>query len=408
MNHQARSLGWTLLLLLALWAASRLLFPTAAPPTAATAPLCNPTIFVELTALRGNAPIDVEITGSWRLRNANTPAEQELHAGSGGLRGPLALTAIGIQLEAYRTKLSHLILEADGNQALRLNTYLYPGRLHIRVVSDDRSALGKSMRLSLELPLEDYVLGVVCGEMATMVPQAHAALCAQAIAARSYALYRLGQGRLLKDNTGDQVFTSTDFITEQARAAVLATRGLVLRWDGEPLPAFFHANCGGGTANAFDAAFSPVAIAPLAGVLEAACRTPLGLWEQTVTAADLDGLAQRYQLGSWLKAIAIQAVDSSGRQLQLRLIGPAEHIDVPADAVRAALHLPSTQIEDMQRLADGSLIFTGYGSGHGVGLCQNGAMRLSINGATYAEILAHYYPSAQLVPLTADLELLLP
>jgi stage II sporulation protein D len=132
------------------------------------------------------------------------------------------------------------------------------------------------------------------------------------------------------------------------------------------------------------------------------------MWERTVAASDLDALAVHYELGTWLKAIVISEQDSTGRQLQLRLIGPDKHVDLPADAVRAALHLPSTQIEDMRRLPDGSLVIRGYGAGHGVGLCQEGAMRLSKNGVSYAAILAHYYPSAQLVPLTADLELLLP
>jgi stage II sporulation protein D len=407
MNPKARQLGLTLALFMVLWAVSRFLLPADATPETDSAPLLNPTIMVELTALRGSAPIDIEISGGWRLRNGNDPNFEVLHEWS-GLRGKLRLTSIGTQLEAYRTKSDHLILETDGDHALRLNTYLYPGRLHIRAVKDKEAKLGKSLRLSLELPLEEYVLGVLCGEMSTLVPNSQAALCAQAVAARTYALYRLGQKRKLKDNTADQVFTSIDFITDQARDAVRATRGMVLRWDHQLVPAYFHGNCGGGTANAHNAAFSNTEIAPLAGVFEPECRNPREMWQRSVSANALDELAVHYQLGSWLKAIVISEQDSTGRQLELRLIGPDNHIDVPADAVRAALHLPSTQIEDMRRLPDGSLTISGYGSGHGVGLCQKGAMRMAKSGANYAAILAHYYPSAQLVPLTADLELLLP
>lgn len=407
MNSTARQLGFTLALLLVLWATSRFLFPTPVASEEESAPLLNPTIMVELTALRGSEPIDIEISGGWRLRNGEDENLAVMHEWS-GLRGTLSLSSIGTQLEAYRTKSEYLILETDGDHALRLNTYLYPGRLHIRVVKDKKVALGKSMRLSLELPLEEYVLGVLCGEMSTLVPNSQAALRAQAVAARTYALYRLGQKRKLKDNTADQVFTSIDFITEQAREAVLATRGLVLRWDNELVPAYFHGNCGGGTANAQDAAFARADIAPLAGVFEPECRNPRDMWERTVSASALDNLAVHYELGTWLKAIVISEQDSTGRQLQLRLIGPEQHIDVPADGVRGALHLPSTQIEDMRRLPDGSLVIRGYGAGHGVGLCQEGAMRMSKSGASYAAILAHYYPSAQLVPLTADLQLLLP
>ncbi len=408
MNPAVRNLALTLVLLLVLWQGSRLLYPSVETPSPTAPTLLNPLINVELSALRGNRPVDVEITGSWQLLNADDPTEPVIRKWSGGLRGQLAQTPIGLQLEAFRTHHKHLILETTGSEALRLNTYLYPGRLHIRSVKDDDARSGRSMRLSLELPLEDYVLGVVCGEMSTMVPNAQAAMRAQSIAARTYALYRLGQQRTLKDNTSDQVFTSTDFITKQAREAVAATRGTVLRWEGELVPAYFHSNCGGGTANAKDAAFAPNDIAPLAGVFEPECRNPRELWEHTVSAVELDDLAKRYQLGSWLKAIVISEQDDTGRQLELRLIGPDEHVDVPADAIRAALHLPSTQIEDIRRQSDGSLVVTGYGAGHGVGLCQDGAMRMSKSGLSSTAILAHYYPSAQLVPLTADLNLLLP
>jgi stage II sporulation protein D len=407
MNHPVRNLGYTVALLLALWGISYF-WPNDKVEEISLAPaLLNPTISVELTALRDLDAVAIEIVGRCRLLNADDPEQpvlKELH----DLNDDLYLTLVGPQLGPYIMHQKHVILETEGDGAMRLNTYFYPGRLHIRVKEDKSSPLGKSLRLSLELPLEDYVLGVVCGEMSSQVPGSKAALRAQAVAARTYALYRLGQGRSLRDNTTDQVFQSIDFVTEEARDAVAATRGLVLRWQDDLVHTYFHRNCGGGTANAKAAAFSKKDIAPLGGVFEPACRTPRGMWEHHVTAADLDALAQKKELGSWLSGISVLHKDATGRYLEVRLLGPDEHVDLPADQVRAALHIPSTQIAEMERLSDGSLIFRGYGYGHGIGLCQEGALRLSKSEATYAEILAHYYPSAQLVPLTADLELLLP
>ncbi|MCP4093994.1 MAG: SpoIID/LytB domain-containing protein [Planctomycetes bacterium] len=407
MNHPGRNLAYTLALLLVLWGASYFWPSDKVEDIHLQPALLNPTISVELTALRKLDKIGVEILGRSRLLNADDseqPVLKELHA----VDEDLYLTLVGPQLGPYIMHHKHVILEAEGDGAMRLNTYFYPGRLHIRVKDDKDSPLGKRLHLSLELPLEDYVLGVVCGEMSSQVPGSGAALRAQAVAARTYALYRLGQGRNLRDNTTDQVFQSIDFVTEEAREAVAATRGQVLRWENELVHTFFHRNCGGGTANAKNAAFSRQESAPLGGVFEPSCRSPRALWEHRVPASDLDALAVKRELGSWLRAISVLQKDPTGRYLEVRLLGPDDHVDLPADQMRAALHIPSTQIEQMDRLADGSLIFRGYGYGHGVGLCQEGALRLSQDGATYAGILAHYYPSAQLVPLTADLELLLP
>ena len=407
MNEVGRNLAYTAMLLLALWAVSYFWPSDKVEEISLEPALLNPTISVELTALRDLDRIAVEITGRCRLVNAEDPQRpvlKELH----DVDEDLYLTLVGPQLGPYIMHQKHVILEAEGDNAMRLNTYFYPGRLHIRVKEDKKSRLGQRLQLSLELPLEDYVLGVVCGEMSSQVPGSAAALRAQAVAARTYALYRLGQGRNLRDNTTDQVFQSIDFVTKEALEAVASTRGLVLRWQDQLLPTYFHRNCGGGTANAEAAAFFRKETTPLAGVFEPACRPPRGLWEHRVPATDLDELARQRELGSWLRAISVLHKDATGRWLEVRLLGPDDHVDLPADQVRAALHFPSTQVTDMERLADGSLVFSGYGYGHGVGLCQEGALRLSRSQATYAEILAHYYPSAQLVPLTADLELLLP
>lgn len=409
MNPLAKRFGITLVLFVVLMGIGHWIKgPTVLQEDTLTdAPLLNPVIEVRLMSLSGSKPIPMQIAGRWKILDGNKPGHPVLHPGSGGFEGNLFIDATGPQLGPYRTNSDHVIVETEAEEALWLDTFLYPGKLHIRT-ERERSGQVIRLNLSLEMPLEDYVMGVVCGEMSSMQEGVHDALCAQAIAARTYALQKRGSKKGLRDDTFDQVFLGLDYRTTQAEAAIDATRGLVLQWDDALLPAFFHANCGGGTANALEAMFAKSELAPLSGTFEAACRTPRGIWERVISAETLDGLAQRYRIGEWLRGISTVERDAFGRLMQVRLLGDEEHEDLAGERLRAALSLPSMQLVEVQVRVDGSAVFRGHGFGHGVGMCQTGAVRMSKGGSPFQDILQHYYPGAELVPLTSELRYLLP
>lgn len=408
MNPLVRRLGITLGLVVVLFGISRGCAdePTPEPSLKEPAPLLNPTITVRLMSLSGRSAVDLEVMGRFRLRDGDDPSRVLLTERS-SFQGQLLAHETGPQLGPYQTLREHVVLETEGDDALRIDTLAYPGRLHIRSRRDDRGLI-TGLDLSLELSLEEYVLGVVCGEMPSQREGAQEALRAQAVAARTYALEKRGRKRALRDDTFDQVFRGSDYHTWQAREAVEATQGLVLRHEDGLVPAYFHRNCGGGTANAFAAGFHREDIAPLAGTFEPACRTPRGIWDRRIEAADLDALAKRYGLGKWLREINTIERDASGRLLEVRLVGEEDHKDLAAERLRAALHLPSSQLVEARLQEDGAVIFRGHGYGHGVGLCQEGTLRSSKSGNSFREILEHYYPGAEVVALTSDLEFLLP
>ncbi len=409
MNPLVRRLGFTALLVLLFILFGHWLNPPTPPSPSprSHAPLLNPLVQVRLMALSNSGSIPLQIEGHWLVKDGSDPQHPVLLQRSGSFHGELRTSPTGPQLGPYQSNRDHIVIEPEGDEALRIGTYLYPGTLHVRM-ERDKAGAAQALHLSLELPLEDYVLGVVCGEMPSQAPGAQAALRAQAVAARTYALNQRNRDRLLRDDTFDQVFRGLDFHTHQAEEAVAATRSLVLTWQEQLVPAFFHRNCGGATANAANAGFVKDAIPPLSGVQEPACRSPRNIWQRQVSAEQLDALAKRYQLGSWLRAISTVRRDPSGRLLEVRLIGEKEERDLSAEQYRAALHLPSTQLVEVLVQEDGSAIFRGRGYGHGVGMCQEGALRLARQGASYEEILAHYYPQANLVPLTSHLSSLLP
>jgi stage II sporulation protein D len=122
------------------------------------------------------------------------------------------------------------------------NGRAYHGRLVVRRAGDRLSVVNS-------LPLDDYVRGVVAGEMPYRWP--HAALAAQAVAARSYALATLKPGRHfdLYSDTRSQMYGGIAYETPQTNEAVARTAGRVLTWDGHVASTYFFSTSGGRTAD---------------------------------------------------------------------------------------------------------------------------------------------------------------
>jgi len=373
----------------------------AGPPAA----LLNPTVRLQLSRFQGLRQVPIQLAGAWRaLREDGT-----LLLEGTGFEGPLHLDSRGALLGSWLIETDRFTLVTEGDAALRVADTTYRGVLRVQVQREGRAALPATFDLELDLPLEDYVLGVVCGEMPTSSPGVREALRAQAIAARTYALWRLaqdGRGRL-HDDSRDQRFHGVDFETEAARQAVRSTLGQVLSWNGSLLPAYYHADCGGATVAADKFRFLADPIPPLSGVSdEDTCHGSAG-WERIVSAEELDKLAASLGVGTWIRKLASLERDASGRWLLARVEGDRRGTEVPADSLAARFGTPSTRWTRLESRADGSLLVRGNGRGHGVGLCQNGALMRARRGEKAAAILAHYYPGAVLRNL-AELAFTLP
>jgi stage II sporulation protein D len=305
--------------------------------------------------------------GEWRPAGA----EVELAAAEGGLSvrgepagGPVALSAAGpIRL---------------GGRRLSPAVEVEPGPGGLTVIE--------------ELPLDDYVAGVVSGEMPGGFPAE--AQKAQAVAARSYALVRKieaeASGRSWHLGAGvlSQVFAGTE-ANPAARAAAAATRGEVLVWGNEPVEAFFHAACGGRTEAGLDALgrdlpyLRPVACGRCDGA-------PRVRWALEVSAAELGHAAG---LPGPATGARVSERSATGRAARLAVAGSGRTVTVPATLLRQRLgygRLPSLAFEVRER--GGGFAFSGRGQGHGAGLCQRGAAGLAREGKGYREILRHYYP----------------
>ena len=337
---------------------------------------------------------------------APPPPPSSLTRGDGRIRVLLARLGAGAKLQPDPGLTATAIagdvgaLRYDGPGSLRVGEQVFPAPVEVW-------PQGNGWLVIVSLQLERYLAGVLGGEMPLAWPQA--ALRAQAIASRSYAVWRravapIDQPYDVTATTASQVFVAGKMDDPRAVQAVEGTRDLVLVWDGKVLPAFFHSTCGGHTAPAA-AVLSGEApdIPPLAGAVCGFCEpSKYHRWEavrlpETKLRTAAEKLGGR-TLGP-LTAIVPQA-GIDGHATTLRCTGAQGEATIPATAFRLAVgpsELRSTAFQ-AQRVGE-DFEFSGRGWGHGAGLCQWGARGMALAEMDERAILARYYPGAVLLPL---------
>ena len=360
---------------------------------------------------------------------AAQPAKQapDLRVGLASGRASLTITSAGgkatVQTESSKT----ITLTANTAAAIRWQAGAFlVGReklrgdvLTIRPSGAGELALdGRRYRGSLELrhkgggliavnivPVDGYLRSVVPEEMPVDWPAE--AIKAQSVAARSFALASRGrhasEGYDLCTTTHCQLYTGTAAEKSASNAAIKATRGEVLTYGGKPIEALFHTDSGGMTENSEAVWGSHVPY------LRAAKDTPAKTmpWTKAISRADLERklAAKGHDIGKVRSlvlsplAIGRSAKDrtASGRVKTMTVKGTKGTATLSGTTWRSLLGLKSTLFD--AKLAKDMVTFTGYGSGHGLGISQWGAERMAAKGASYAEILHHYYTGTKMQQL---------
>ena len=391
--------------------------PVAEPPQARPAVAAEPQLRIGLRVGASSATIgggdDLVITDPSGARVAAVPAGEQWRVvpyGAGialqppGRPGPAPMEMVAV-------------VATDPRDLVRVN-----GRTYRGVVEVVRHTAG--LTVVNRLLLESYLVGVVSAEMGRRNQSEFEALKAQAVVSRTYALRNLRRraalGFDLHAGVSDQVYGGSESETPEGREAVGLTRGQVLTFGGRPIDAFYYSTCGGHTADgveAFRAASRPY-LRSFADVDEhgqAYCRiSPRYRWREEWT-GDALRMTLRRTLPTTLGVGADRASEvrdvwvaqrtASGRVGRLGITLPADHLMVEGPVVRQVLRPASG---DLLRSAAFTLsasrsgreitrlVAEGSGAGHGVGMCQWGAVGRSRAGQDYQRILAAYFPGATL------------
>jgi stage II sporulation protein D (peptidoglycan lytic transglycosylase) len=261
------------------------------------------------------------------------------------------------------------------------------------------------LSLSVTVPQEEYVAEVLAAEASDSWKDE--ALKAMAVAVRTYATKFRGahekDGFDFCDTTHCQV-VRWNSKNPRARAAVEATQGEILEFDGAPARTYYHQNCGGMVA-ASNEIWPDIFATYLRGHTDPYCVVSGDLkWESVLALADVDAALRAAALAppkGWTE-IEIAGRSASGRAQKLRLAGgAADDFLISASTFRYAVSRSlgwnkiRSDLFEVRTEGDRAVFF-GRGAGHGVGMCQTGAEEMAVEGKDYREILDFYYPGTQL------------
>jgi len=290
------------------------------------------------------------------------------------------------------------------------STLAAPALIRVGVKEGNRITIRK-------VPLETYVQAAILSEFAPPSGDADVVermLEVQAVIGRTYVLAHLGRhaadGFDVCATTHCQLFqpsrVSTSRWKTQSADAVAHTLGMVLWFDGAPASALFHADCGGRTSNADDV-WGGVGRPYLVSVADdGPAAEAHAVWRYETTRTALVAALNRdprTRVGARLDGVQVLDRDSAGRAERIAIHGTEERI-VRGEALREVLGqalgartIKSTWFD--VRRDGGAFVFEGRGFGHGVGLCQAGALARIRAGTKLPAVLQRYFPGTKLVTL---------
>jgi stage II sporulation protein D len=269
--------------------------------------------------------------------------------------------------------------------------------------------------------VEAYLRGVVPRELGIRGPAERAALEAQAVAARSYAVVRLHNASRAYDlvaTTADQVYGGVESENALADAAVAATEALVLMYDGRIVNAPYSSTCGGTTAEPSEVwrsrnePFLQRVSDRIPGSDRFYCDiAPRFRWERSWRADTLTAIVERYlrayaqvpagPIGS-VRGISVDGRTPSGRVEAISLETDRGRYRLQGNDIRYVLRSPGGELlnstyfsPDIVAGSDGRLsrlTIRGLGYGHGIGMCQWGAIGRARAGQDFRTILRTYFP----------------
>lgn len=339
---------------------------------------------VRVGLLLGQESITVSAAGPFDLLDVESGRREALEAG----RLTARATAGGLELDGVAYGATVRLMPKAGH--LQLGGRQYRGTIELR-----RTLAGRVTAIN-ELDLEEYLYGVVRSEMDPRWPSE--ALRAQAIAARSLAVYSAGrfaaEGYDVRSTTDSQVYGGVAGEDARTTAAVDATRGLVLFHSGRPAFAAFHADSGGATESS---EFVWGGVSPhLRGVPDPYSKDAPG--HEWTLRLDMEVIETRLQrvgrLLTGLRRLEVASTSPSGRVMALRLVAASGGGDMRGTEFRAAVGtsvLRSTLFTVRSYPTEGSVELAGRGFGHGVGMSQWGARGMALAGRDYTAILKHFY-----------------
>ncbi|WP_371365661.1 hypothetical protein SRRS_03420 [Sporomusa rhizae] len=249
------------------------------------------------------------------------------------------------------------------------------------------------------MKMEDYIAGVVAGEMKSDWPVE--ALAAQAIIARTFTVEAIetkggvpARGTQASTDIKEFQAYNAKAVNDNVKKAVQMTRGMIITYQGKPIKGWFHASAGGITATAKEGLNYREAEPPyVQSVQSPDDLAPDDVKNWTVVFPKEDVMAAMSKIGKKVNDISSIEIAQKGPSGRATVLMVNKSVEVSGPDFRVALD--STKLKSMLLdkivVSEENVTFAGKGYGHGVGMSQWGANRMAKDGKKPEEIVTHYF-----------------
>ena len=353
-------------------------------------PLVDKTPILRVLLISDAREVQIAINGSYQITGGLTNI---IDQGQGLKKSTISITngCINIGNKHYDNGELRIASLRDGN--IELNNIWYRGDIRVIPQFNNRFSVIE------EVDLESFVSGVLGSEMPPTWNED--ALRAQAVTVRTYAMYKKKVKRddVYYLDTLELAYRGMSSETPRLNKIVQETRGVVMVYNWNIFPAYFHSTCGGHTED-ISYVFGKDSIPPLSGVTCGYCNnSKYSNWSIDISKANIEKKLRDANI--FISNIyAVKAIDPGvGRHSSKVEIVSADGSKVMnANDFRLLVgpnFLYSTTFDSKSN--GKNITFSGKGWGHGVGLCQYGAQAMAGKGFPWTAILKYYYPKMELV-----------
>ncbi|MBU2600534.1 SpoIID/LytB domain-containing protein [bacterium] len=313
----------------------------------------------------------------------------------GDLTKEVTVLGRGIDISGIGIYRDPLVIESSSKSFIKINNKRYRGSLELSVSGDNIKVINI-------IDLEQFLSGVIGGEMPPKWPEE--ALKAQVIASRTFALKNRGkhkeEGYDFCNGWHCQVYKGVDAETLEIRKIIDETKGLVLVYNNILANTPFHSCCGGVTAKSSLVWNSTSEYPYLEYAIDPFCKeAPHQRWREIVSEDTIrKKLSKRDSSLGEIYNITPINIGLDGRAKNISINHSNGELILNGNEFRLILDptvIRSTHFIGIEKIKD-RFVFSGYGWGHGVGLCQWGAKGMAESGKNYQEILRFYYPGTSL------------
>ncbi|OGX27727.1 MAG: hypothetical protein A3D10_02860 [Omnitrophica WOR_2 bacterium RIFCSPHIGHO2_02_FULL_48_11] len=351
--------------------------------------------FIRVAVLRHVDKLNIEIRGRYEISDPKT--QDILLQGRRFRRTSIAASPGGINIGQVEYPLDQVKLVSNKDVTVHIGKKdkRFRGAIDIFKEKDGRLLVINTVEL------EDYIRGILYHEVSHRWPLE--VFKVQAIAARTYALYRMERSAKQKyDVTNDiysQVYGGRSAERYRSNLAVDQTKGLVMFYNKKILPAYFHATCGGTTEDVSE--LWKLDLPPLKGnICEFCKKSPHYRWKKNFRSKDIQEKlnAHGHAIGL-IQEIAVLERNASGRIRRLQIKDRSGQVLTVAGKDFREIVGPNVLKSNNYEIVMQGYYFDAYGRGwgHGVGLCQWGAYGMALKKYSYSEILQYYYPGIAIV-----------